>query len=79
MSAPSYLYNVIVYHLAFCTDSTHSAISYDILVPHCSLGEGGVRGIGFITSGNPDFIPLNMHGQVWDGMMHGTDVSYHCH
>ena len=44
--------------------------------PQFSTGEGGVRGIGFIASGIPDFIPPNMRGHVWDGMMHGTDVSH---
>ena len=33
----------------------------------------GVRGIGFLHSGSPSFIPTAMRGKGWDGMMHGTD------
>ena len=38
-----------------------------------TLWQGGVRGIGFVHHGNPQFIPAHMRGGIYNGMAHGTD------
>ncbi len=33
-----------------------------------TLWQGGVRGIGFVHHGNPQFIPAHMRGGIYNGM-----------